>query len=119
MSKVVENKKISTKKTHSRTPWGIKYGSIPKKGVRNYLVSVSKTNLLVRAAKTKANQVLVLPLTVSTRRVDPTTSKAMVSKRVPMLAKSISEEGAQTQSQNSLEHFYERKKQMAFHVLSF
>ena len=44
----------------------------------NYLVSVSKIDLLVGVAKTEANQVLGLPLTVSTQRVESTTSKAAV-----------------------------------------
>ena len=61
-------------------------------------MSVSKTDILVGAAKTKANQVLGSPLMVSTRRVEPTTYKVMVSKRVPVLAKSLSEEGAKTRS---------------------
>ena len=84
---------------------------------------VSKTDLLVGAAKTETNQVLGSPLTVSTRKVELTTSKAMVSKEVPVLAKSRFEEGAKTRSHkgeflkkllsNSLEHFQERREQMA------
>ena len=61
----------------------------------DYLLSVSKTYILVGATKIKANQVLGSPLTISTRRVDPTTSKAMVSEEVLVLAKSQSEEGSQ------------------------
>ena len=49
---------------------------------------VSKTDLLVGAAKTEANQVLGSSLMVSTRSVELTTSKAMVSGEVPVLAKS-------------------------------
>ena len=45
------------------------------------------------AAATKANLVLGLPLTVSTRRVELITTKAMVSNEAPMLAKSRFEEG--------------------------
>ena len=52
MPKVEENKKILTK-IHPRTPCGIKYSSIPKRGMHNYLVSISKTDLLVGAAKTE------------------------------------------------------------------
>ena len=50
---------------------------------------VSKINLLVGATKTEANQVLGSPLTISTRKVEPTISKAMVSKEVSVLAKSF------------------------------
>ena len=64
----------------------------------DYIVSVSKTDLLVGAAKTEANQVLGLPLKLSTQRVEPTTSKATVSEEVPVLAKSRSEERAKTWS---------------------
>ena len=46
---------------------------------------VSKTDLLVRVAKAEVNQVLNSPLIVSTRRVEPTTSKAMVSEEFSML----------------------------------
>ena len=52
-----KQKKILTK-THLRALWSIKSGSIPKRGVQDYLVSVSKTDLLVGAMNTKANQVL-------------------------------------------------------------
>ena len=97
MPKAAENKKISTK-THPRTPCGIISGSIPKRGMWDYLVSVSKTDLMVRAVKTEVNQVLGSPLTVSTRRVEPTTSKATVSEKVSMLVKSRSKEGAKTRS---------------------
>ena len=55
MPKVGENKKKNLNKTHPRTPWGIKSDSTTKRGVWDYLVSVSKTNLLVEAAKTEAN----------------------------------------------------------------
>ena len=89
-------------------------------------MSFSKTNLLIGAAKTKANQVLGLPLTISTRRVEPTTSKAMVSEEVPVLAKSRFKEGAKTQSHkeeflkntltNSLEHFQERSVHLGLRV---
>ena len=78
-------------------------------------MSVSKTDLLVGAMKTEVNKVLDSPLTISTRRVEPTTSKAKVSEEVLVLAKSRSEEGVKTRSQkeeffkkllsNSLEHF--------------
>ena len=86
-------------------------------------MSVSKTDLLVGAAKTKVNLVLGVPLTVSTRRVGSTTSKVTVSKEVPILVKSRSEEGAKTRSlkeeflkkllSNSLKHFQESREQMA------
>ena len=58
-------------------------------------MSVSKTDPMVGEAKTKANQVLGSPLTVSTRKVELITSKAMVSEEVSVLAKSRSEEGSQ------------------------
>ena len=86
-------------------------------------MSVSKTNLLVGVAKTEANQVLGSPIIESTRRGEPTTSKVTVSKKVSVLAKSLSEEEAKTQSHkeflkntlsNSLEHFQERSEQMAW-----
>ena len=57
----------------------------------DYLLSVSKIDILVGATKIKANQVLGSPLTISTRIVDPTTSKAMVSEEDLVLAKSQSE----------------------------
>ena len=47
-----------------------------------------KTDLLVRLVKTKAIHVLDFPLTISTRRVEPTTSKATVLENVSVLAKS-------------------------------
>ena len=82
-------------------------------------MSVSKTDLLAGAIKIEENQDLGSPLAVSTRRVEPTTSKATVFKEVPALTKSRSEEGAKTRShkeeflkkllQNSLEHFKERR----------
>ena len=59
-------------------------------------MSVSKTNLLVETAKTEVNQVLGSSLTVSKRILELITSKATVSKEVPMLAKSRSEEEAKT-----------------------
>ena len=84
-------------------------------------MSISKTDLLVKAPKTEANQVLGSSLTVSTRRVESITSKATVSEKVPVLAKSQSEEEAKTQSHkekflkntlsNSFEHFQERSEQ--------
>ena len=58
-------------------------------------MSVSKSDPIVRAAKTEVNQVLGSPLTVSTRRVELTTSKATILKEVLMLAKSRIEEGSQ------------------------
>ena len=73
-----------------------------------------KNDLLVGAVKTKVNHVLGLPLTISTRRVEPTNSKATVLEEVSVLAKSRSEEEAKTRSHqeeflknnlsNSLEH---------------
>ena len=87
-------------------------------------MSVSKIDLFIGAAKTEANQVLRLPLTVFTRTVEPTTSKATVSKEVSVLAKSRSEEEAKTRSHkeeflkntllNSLLHFPERIEKMAW-----
>ena len=50
---------------------------------------------MVGTAKTEVNQVIGSPLTVSTRRVEQTTSKATVLKEVSMLAKSLFEEGSQ------------------------
>ena len=90
--------KTNLNKNPSNDPLGhqIKSGSRPKRGVRDYLVSVSKTKLVVGAALTKANQVLGSPLTISTQRVEPITSKTTVLEWVPMLAKSRSEEGAKT-----------------------
>ena len=77
-------------------------------------MSVSKINPLVGVAKTEANQVIGSPLTVSTRRVELTTSKATFLKEVLMIAKSRSEEETKTRSHqeeflnnilsNSLEH---------------
>ena len=54
-------------------------------------MSVSKTDPMVRVAKTKANQVLGSPLTISTQRVELITSKATITKEVSVLAKSGSE----------------------------
>ena len=58
-------------------------------------MSVSKTDSMVEVAKTEANQVLGFPLTVSTRRLESITFKAMVLEELPMIAKSRSEEGSQ------------------------
>ena len=52
-----------------------------------------KPNRKGDAAVTKVNHVLGLPLTVSTRRAEPITSKAKVSDEVLVLAKPRSEEG--------------------------
>ena len=82
------SEKKNLNKTLLRTPWGIKSGSIPKKVVQDYLMSISNIDLLVGVAKTNVNQVLGLPLTVSTRRVEPKTSKATILEEVSVLAKS-------------------------------
>ena len=74
----------------------IKSGSTTKRRVRDYLVSVPKTELVGETALIEANQVLDSPLTVSTRRLELTTSKATVSKKVLVLAKSRSKYGAKT-----------------------
>ena len=50
---------------------------------------------MVGATKTEVDQVIGSPLTVSTRILEQITSKATVSKEVPMLAKSRFEEGSQ------------------------
>ena len=126
MPKAAENKKkISTKP--SQGSLGASNPVLCQRE-RDYLVSVSKTDLLAGAIKIKENQVLGSPLTVSTRRVEPTTSKATVFEEVPMLAKSRFEEGAKTRSHkeeflkkllpNSLEHFKERREQMAWCCVS-
>ena len=76
---------------------------------------------MVGAALTKENKVLGSPLMVSTQRVEPTTSKTMVSKRVPVLAKSRSEEGAKTRVSQNLEHLLEderTKMDFLFQVLN-
>ena len=116
MPYAAENKKKS-QQNPSKDPLDIKSSSIPKRVVRDYLVSVSKTYPLVGAAKTEANKVLGSPLMVSTRRVEPTTSKVMVLEKVPVLAKSRFEKGAKKPVSNSLEHFYERREQVAFLVM--
>ena len=87
MPKVAENKKKS-QQNPPKDPLEHQIWFYTKERAGDYLVSVSKTDLLVLAAKTKVNQVLGLPLTVSTRRVEPITSKTMVSEEVSMLAKS-------------------------------
>ena len=58
---------------------------------------------------------------VSTRRVKPTTSKATVSERVSVLAKSRSEEEVKNRVSQTLEHLLENERtKMAFsHELSF
>ena len=58
-------------------------------------MSVSKTDPMVSVANNEENQVLGSPLIVSTRRMELTTSKVMVSEEVLMLAKSQSEKGSQ------------------------
>ena len=82
-------------KTPPKDPWTHQIWFKPKRRVRDYLVLVSKIDPMARATKTKVNQVLGSPLQESTRRVEPITSKAMVSKEVSVLAKSQSEEGSQ------------------------
>ena len=77
-AKAAENKRNFNKNPLKDPLGGIKFGSKPTRRVRDYLVSVSKTDLLVEAAKTKVNQVLGTPITISTRRVEPTSSKATV-----------------------------------------
>ena len=58
-----------------------------KERVRDYLVSISKTNLLVKETKTEVNQVLGLPLTLSTQRRESRTSKQTELKSNSVLAK--------------------------------
>ena len=53
-----------------------------------------KPNSKGDAAVIEANQVLSIPLTVSTRRVEPITSKETVSDEVLVLAKFRSEKGS-------------------------
>ena len=67
----------------------------PNMRVGDYFVSVSKTDRIVKVTKTKVNQVLGLPLTVSTQRVKLTPSKPTLSDEVLMLANSRSEERSQ------------------------
>ena len=57
-------------------------------------MSISKIDPMVGAVKSEVNQVLGLPLIISTRRVEATTSKATISEEVLMLSKSRSEEGS-------------------------
>ena len=52
------HKQRKTKKSQqnpSKDPLSIKFGSIKKRGVQDYLESVSKIDLLVRATKTEVN----------------------------------------------------------------
>ena len=53
-----ENKKKFPTKTRPRTPYSIKSGSTTKRRVRDYLVSVPKTELVVGTTLTKENQIL-------------------------------------------------------------
>ena len=106
-------KQKNLNKTLPRIPWGIKSDSKPQRRVRDYLVSISKTDLLVGATKTEANQVLGSPLTVSTRRVEPTTSKEEAKTR------SHEEEFLKNTLSNSLEHFQERSEQNGLVLLGF
>ena len=64
-----------------------------KEGARFLPCVGSRNDPMARAAKTEVNQVVDSPLTVSTRRVEPITSKTMVSDEVPVLAKFRFEEG--------------------------
>ena len=77
MSKAEENKRKIPKKTRPMTPCSIKSSSTTKKMVRDYFVSVPKTELVVRVALTEENQVLGSPLTASTQRVELTTSSSL------------------------------------------
>ena len=52
---------------------------------------------MVKAAKTKANHVLGLPIIVFSRRVESITSKATVSNEFPVQAKSRSEDESRKQ----------------------
>ena len=110
-----KRKKKFLTKNRPRTPCNIKSGSTIKIRVYDYLMSIPKSELVVGVALTEVNQVLGSPLTVSTRRVEPTTSKATVSKRVTMLTKSRSEEGAKTWVSQTLEHLLgdERTKKVS------
>ena len=105
-------KKISIKPIHGHLRHQIRFYN------KEMVVGLPCVNFKNRSTsqeeKTEANQVLGLALTVSTRKVDLITSKAMVSEKVLVLAKSRSEKGAKNLVSNSLEHFYERRKQMAF-----
>ena len=85
-AQAVENIKISSK-TLPSIPLGHQIRFKTKKRVQDYLVSVSKTDLLVEAAKTKANQVLGSHLSISTQRQDLRTSKETKLKSNSVLAK--------------------------------
>ena len=65
------------------------------KGCKIYTSCQYKTVPKGDAATTETNQVLGSPLTVSTRKVEPITSKDTVYDEVSVLAKSRSEEGSQ------------------------
>ena len=95
ISKIAETtKKIS--KTPPKDPLRQQIRFKPKMRVRDYLMTVSKTDPMVGVAKNEVNQVLGSSLTVSTQRVELTTSKVMVLEEDSMLAKSRSEEGSQS-----------------------
>ena len=64
MPKVAEKKK--TQQNPPKVPLGHQIRFKTKERVKNYLVLVSKTDLLVGAVKTEMNQVLGSPLTIST-----------------------------------------------------
>ena len=56
-----------------------------------------KTDLMVKAAKRKANHVLGLPIIVFSQRVESITYKATISNEFPVQAKSRSEDGSRKQ----------------------
>ena len=72
-----------------RIPWSIKVGS-SQRGCEILLCVGFRTNLMVDAVKTKVNQVLDSPITVSTGRVELITSMVTISDEIMMLAKSRS-----------------------------
>ena len=81
------------KKKWSKTLLGHQIWFKTKERVQDYLMSISKTNLLVRVVKIEANQVLGSPLKISTRRRDLRTSKEIELKSNSVLVKFCLNEG--------------------------
>ena len=74
-------------KNPPKDPLGHQIRFKTKERVQDYLVTVSKTDLLVGVVKIEANQVLGSPLTASTRRRDLRTSKETELKSSSVLEK--------------------------------
>ena len=105
-AKTTENKKKSIKPSQRSLEASKSLQN--KMGCEIYTSHQCKPILKGDVATTEADHVLGLPQIVSTRRVEPITSKATISDKAPVLAKSRSKEGSQEPEDLTLKYHKER-----------